>query len=90
MLPEKTKYYGKSYGMVYSSTDRKVANVYADLLNKMFGDYGEEGTTRKKLQEMRHLVLLDHVTIGKKEHYIIYVKEPYDKKIISIMGRKNN
>jgi hypothetical protein len=89
MIQKTTKYYGKSYGMVYSSTDRKKANVYADLLNKMFGDYGV-GTTRKKLQEMTHLVLLDHVTIENIEHHVIYVKEPYNKKIRAIMGRKNN
>jgi hypothetical protein len=75
-----TTYYGKIYGLVYSSTSEKQSKIYADILNKMFGDYNK-GKIRKTLQNMKHLVLVDHVTDNGKTTHYIYVRQPYDKLI---------
>jgi hypothetical protein len=78
MVKNTTIYYGKEYGLVYSSTVWDKINVYADIINKIFGDYNH-GKTRVKLQQMRNLVLIDHNTTNNKTTHNIYVKKPYDK-----------
>lgn len=84
MLSKTTMYYGKKYGLVYKTTSRKEANIYANVLNTTFGDYNA-GKTRDKLQKIKHLILVDHIEIdGGKEIHLIYVKQPYDKLIKKI------
>ncbi len=72
-----TMYYGKKYGLVYSSTSEKEVNIYADILNKIFSDYNY-GKKRTTLQKMRNLILIDHVHSDKKTVHKIFVKKPYD------------
>lgn len=73
-----TVYYGKTYGLVYSSTSKKKVQIYADVLNKMFGDYNY-GKIRKVLQNINNLILIDNTIKNGKELHLIYVKQPYDK-----------
>jgi hypothetical protein len=80
---ETTTYYGKEYKLVYSSRSRKEANIYASVLNSVFGDYNY-GKLRKTLQNMRNLVLIDHVETGGKTTHKVYVKRPYDELVRTI------
>ena len=83
MIPKTTTYYGKKYGLVYESGSVKKANIYANTINTVFGDYSGQGEKiRKILQNMKHLVLLDHLKDKNGiETHCIYVKQPYDKLI---------
>ena len=74
MIPKTTIYYGKKYGLVYTSKSRSETNIYADVINKIFGDYNK-GAIRKKLQNIKTLVITDN----DKDTYLIYVLQPYDK-----------
>lgn len=76
-------YYGKKYGFVRVSESKKEADIYAHAINNMFGDYGK-GEIRKTLQNIKHLVLIDHVEKDNKISYLIYVRQPYDKLIRKI------
>lgn len=73
-----TTYYGKKYGLVYSSTSKQKVQIYADVLNKIFGDYNH-GKIRKVLQNINNLILIDNIVRNGKELHLIYVKQPYDK-----------
>ena len=83
MLPKTTMYYGKKYGLVYKTTSKKEANIYANVLNTTFGDYNV-GKTREKLQMTKHLILVDHIEQEGKQTHLIYVKQPYDKLVKKI------
>jgi hypothetical protein len=82
-MPKTTMYYGKQYGLVYSSESRHEINVYANVLNGIFGDYSK-GKIRKELQKMRNLILINHVDFGDKIIHYLYVKEPYHKLVKGI------
>ena len=67
------KYYGKEYGLVYTTYDLVKAKVYGDILNKLFiRDYGD-----KYIRE-KFVVLLNHniMKSGKTRHEL-YVKFPW-------------
>ena len=74
MISKIATYDGKKYGLIYKSKSQTEVNIYADMINKMFGDYNK-GLIRKRLQNIKTLVIVDN----DKDTYLIYVKQPYDK-----------
>ena len=78
-------YYGKEYGLVFSSTSRKRTNTIAHMLNIYFKfDYGpKEGTVKG------NVVLLNH---DQRENkcvvHQIFVKKPYDKVVKTVLGKQ--
>ena len=71
-------YYGKKYGLVFSSTSRRKTNVFASVINNYFRfEYGKkEGSAPGTILFINHDVQ-DNGTIM---HHI-FVKKPYDRLI---------
>lgn len=79
-----TTYYGKDYGLVYSSPSAKEVSIYADIINKTFGDYNH-GKKRVKMQKVKTLILIEHMDMGNSTKiHGIYIKKPYDKLVRKI------
>lgn len=82
-MTKTTMYYGKKYGLVYKTTSKKEADIYAHVLNTTFGDYNV-GKTRGTLQRMKNIVLVDHIEKDGEKLHLVYVKQPYDKLVKKI------